>query len=204
MAGSIASVAAGPAIGIAVSCLSLFSISLPLANAQEDEYDCGRTFTGGPGIDQPPEWKYNLLYRWTLDVDGQKYDIYYDGSVKNATANTDRRSIEFDGRSEANTLQVRLSRTLIDSTQDGHDIPFTVLVNGQPSANATQGVVPSNGDRMVCIPLDLYSPTARIEIIGTNIAPEFDSLAIVIASVMVAAIVASRVISIKHSKMPKL
>lgn len=145
-----------------------------------------------------------MLYRWTLDIDGQKYDILYDGSVKNATANIDRRSIEFDGRSEGTTLQVRLPRALIDSTQDGNDVPFTVLVNGQPSANATQGVVPSNGDRMICIPLEHFGPVARIEIIGTSIAPEFDSFAILVASVMVAALIASRAISIKHSRMPKL
>jgi len=182
----------------------LFSVSLPLANAQEDDYDCGRIFTGGPGIPEPPEWKYNMIYRWTLDIDGQKYDILYDGSVKNATANIDRRSIEFDGRSEGTALQLRLPRVLIDSTQDGKDVPFTVLVNGQPSANATQGVVPSNGDRMICIPLEHFGPVARIEIIGTSIAPEFDSLAIVIASVMVLAIVVSRVIFGKRSMMPKL
>lgn len=189
---------------LAVLCASLFSASVPFANAQEDDYDCGRVFTGGPGIEQPPEWKYNLLYRWTLDIDGQKYDIYYDGSVKNATANIDRRSIEFDGSSKATILQVRLPRALIDSTQDGHDIPFIVLVNGQPSANATQGVVPSNGDRMICIPLEYWSPVARVEIIGTSIAPEFDSLAVLVASAMVAALVASRAISIKYSRMPKL
>lgn len=186
---------------LAVLCASLFSISLPLAKAQEDDYDCGRIFTGGPGIPEPSEWKYNMIYRWTLDIDGQKYDIRYEGSVKNATANIDRRSIEFDGSFEATTLQLRLPRTLIDSTQDGKDVPFTVLVNGQPSTNATQGVVPSNGDRMICIPLEYFSPVARIEIIGTSIAPEFDSLAIVIASVIASAIVASRAIL---GKMPKL
>lgn len=188
-------------IALAVLCGSLFSVSAPLANAQEDEYDCGRIFTGGPNIPEPPEWKYNMIYRWTLDIDGQKYDILYDGSVKNATANIDRRSIEFDGRSEGGTLQVRLPRALIDSTQDGNDVPFTVLVNGQLSANATQGVVPSNGDRMICIPLELWGPVARVEIIGTSIAPEFDSLAIVTASVIASAIVASRAIS---GKAPKL
>lgn len=189
---------------LVVLCASLFSVSIPLANAEEDTYDCGRIFTGGPGIDQPPEWKYNLLYRWTLDIDGQKYDILYEGSVKNATANIDKRSIEFDGRSEGTTLQVRLSRVLIDSTHDGKDVPFTVLVNGQPSVNATQGVVPSTGERMVCIPLEHFGPVARIEIIGTSIAPEFDSLAILIASTMVAALIASRAIAIKYSRMPKL
>jgi len=189
---------------LAVLCASLFSVYMPLANAQEDDYDCGRYFTGGPGIVQPPEWEYDLLYRWTLDIDDQKYDIRYGGSVKNATANIDRHSIEFDGRSEGTILQLRLPRVLIDSTQDGKDVPFTVLVNGQPSLNATQGVVPSNGDRMICIPLKYWGPVARIEIIGTSIAPEFDSLAIVIASVMVVAIVASRAISAKHSTMPKL
>lgn len=185
---------------LVVLCASLFSVSMPLANAQEDSYDCGRVFSGGPGIHQPPEWKYDLPYRWTLDIDGQKYDILYGGHIANVTADTDSYSIEFDGRSEGSTLELRLSRALIDSAQDNHDIPFTVLVNGQPSVNVTQGVVPSTGDRMVCIPLSNFGPWSKIEIIGTSIASEFDML-VVIVSAMAAAIVVSRGFK---QRMPKL
>jgi len=150
---------------------------------------------------QPPEWKYDMPYGWTMDIDGQKYDILYGGHIANVTADIDRRSIAFDGRSEGSTLELRLSRALIDSTQDNRDIPFIVLVNGQPSVNATQGIVPSTGDRMVCIPLSNFGPWSRVEVIGTSIAPEFDMLAIVIASVMAVAIVASRGFK---QRMPKL
>jgi hypothetical protein len=133
-----------------------------------------------------------MLYRWTLDINGQKYDIPFDGYITNATANTDRHSIEFDGRSEGTILQLRLSRALIDSTQDGHDVPFTVLVNGQPISNATESIVPSTGDRMVCIPLQNFGPMSRIEIVGTTIAPEFGSLVMLVAAITTAGIVAFR------------
>lgn len=142
------------------------------ANTPADDYDCGRIFTGGPGIDQPTEWEYNLLYQWGRGIDGQRYEFYYEGEISDVAANTDRHSIEFDGRSAGTTLQLRLPRALIDSTHDGRDAPFTVLVNGQPSINATQGVVPSTGDRMVCIPLPHFGPVSQIEVIGTRIAQE--------------------------------
>lgn len=171
--------------------------SIPLAYA-EPPPNCGRFFTGGPGVQRPPEWEYNLSYTWTFDINGQKYDMPFDGYVTNATANIERRSIAFDGRSEGSTLQVRLPRAMIDSTQGNSDMPFTMLVNGQPITNATEGTVPSTGDRMVCIPLSNFGPMSKVEIVGTTIAPEFGSLALAVASITMAAIVA---LSGKRSRM---
>ena len=178
-----------------VACVSLFLSFLPAAYAEDSSYHCGNVFSGPPGSSPPPEWQYNMLYRWKVDIKGQKYDIPFDGYITNVTANIDRHSIAFDGRSESTTLQLRLSRALIDSTQVNHDVPFTVLVNGQPISNVTESVVPSTGDRMVCIPLQNFGPMARVEIIGTTIAPEFGSLAMLIAAVTVAGMVAFRTAS---------
>ena len=103
---------------LVVFCLaSVFPLFITEAYALDVGSSCGRFFTGGSGISHPPEWEYNLSYRWTLDIDGQKYDILYDGYITNVTASTDRHYIQFDGRSEGSTLQVRLPRALIDSTQ---------------------------------------------------------------------------------------
>jgi hypothetical protein len=162
---------------VAVCMAAIFPFFIAQAHALDADYNCGRFFTGGPGISRPPEWEYNLQYRWTLDIDGHRHDILYDGYITNATANTERQSIQFDGRSEGTTLQLRLPRALIDSTQGNNDIPFTVLLNEQPLSNATESVVPSTGDRMVCIPLSNFGPLSRVEIIGTTIAPEFGALA---------------------------
>ncbi|MEW5840228.1 MAG: hypothetical protein AB1753_04420 [Thermoproteota archaeon] len=164
---------------------------IPSAYA-EPPPNCGRVFSGGPGVERPPEREYNLLYSWTFDIDGQKYDMAFDGYVTNAAANVERRSVVFDGRSEGSTLQVRLPRALIDSVQEGHDVPFTVLVNGQPLSNATEGTVPSTGDRIVCIPLPNFGPMARVEIIGTTVAPEFGPLALAVASMTMTGIIAFR------------
>lgn len=172
----------------AICLASIFPIFMAEAYALDADYNCGRFFTGGPGISRPPEWEYNLLYRWTLDVDGQKYDILYDGYITNVTASTDRHSIQFDGRSEGTTLQLRLPRALIDSTKGGHDMPFTVLLDGQPLNNATESVVPSTGDRMVCIPLSNFGPYSRVEVIGTTIAPEFGALAVTASITMAGAV----------------
>ena len=95
---------------LVIAAVSLFLSLVPSAHAEDSTYNCGRAFIGPPGTSPPPEWQYNPLYRWTLDIKGQKYDIPFDGYITNATANTDRHSIEFDGRSEGMTLQLRLAR----------------------------------------------------------------------------------------------
>lgn len=193
-------------IHLFVACvsLSLFSfLSTPSTFAEVDTgYHCRSPYSGGPGVSSPPpESIYNLPYLWTLDISGQKYDVHFAGYIANATANIDKRSIAFDGRSEGELLQVRLPRALIDSTQDNQDVPFTVLVNGQPIHNTTQVVVPSSGDRVICIPLASFGPVARVEIIGTTIAPEFGSLAAVVAAIILSVIVvAFRISSSKNRR----
>lgn len=179
---------------LAILLLVSFPFFVALANA-EPPPNCGRFFTGGPGTERPPEWEYNLPYTWTFDINGQKYDMHFDGYVTNATANIEKHSISFDGRSEGGTLELRLPRVLIDSAQDNRDVPFTVLVNGQPLANATEGHVPSTGDRMLCIPLQNFGPMSKVEIVGTTIAPEFGALALAAASIAMAGVIAFTAIS---------
>lgn len=182
-------------------CISLFLSLTPLAYAEDATYNCGRFFSGPPGTSRPTEFDYNLPYQRTLDINGQKYSIPFEGYMANVTANTDNHSIAFDAQPNGSSLAIRLSRTLIDSKQDNRDVPFTVIVNGQVGSNTTEAVVPSSGDRMVCIPLPTTNSPSKVEIIGTTIAPEFGSLALVIVSTTMAGLIAFRAIYGNHPKM---
>jgi cellulose biosynthesis protein BcsQ len=82
------------------------------------------------------------------------------------------------------TLYINLPRSLLDASEGGRDTKYTVLVNGQDAGNnavkVTKYVDAGEGNRVLSIK---YSAGEKqIEIIGTQIAPEFGSMTIVVAA----------------------
>jgi hypothetical protein len=68
------------------------------------------------------------------------------------------------------TLYVSLPRSLLDASEGGKDAKYTVLVNGQDAGN----------NRVLSIRYG--AGEKQIEIIGTQIAPEFGPITIVMAA----------------------
>jgi hypothetical protein len=116
---------------------------------------------------------------YTVSIDGKEYSGSYFGSMSNITANVEKTALEIDTTTDC--LVIELSRELIDSTHDGADVPFTVLVDGKIS-NATDEEIDSSGNRVLEINLQTTDSVKKIEIVGTSIAPEFGSLAMVLIS----------------------
>lgn len=176
-----------------IGCILFFSAFAQAAFAQDSgPNNCARVFTGGPGVNFPPDYQYNFGTSVPVDINGQKYDVGFDGHIENATANIENRSIQFDASGSA--LIVRLPKALIDSAKDNQTMPFTVIINGQPSKDAKEDVVPTSGDRLVCFSLPDSNSQSKVEIIGTTIAPEFGSVALVIVSMTLVGLIAFRAI----------
>ncbi len=90
---------------------------------------------------------------------------------------------------EDGTFDITLPRNLIDSKINNDDDEFIVLVDGDDSAFSEKGT--TSTERTLSIPIS--SGTTEIEIIGTQVIPEFGVLAaIVLATSIGAIIVASR------------
>lgn len=134
--------------------------------AQQPTYPCdGKEFVG-------------IAKNYTVIIEGTEYSGSYFGSASNVTANVEKTALEIDATTDC--IVIELPRELIDSTRDGQDVPFTVLVDGQVS-NATNEEIESSGNRVLEINLSANS-AKKIEIVGTSIAPEFGSIAIVFIS----------------------
>ena len=82
---------------------------------------------------------------------------------------------------------IELPGELIDSTRDGQDVPFTVLVDGQVS-NATNEEIDSTGNRVLEISLPTTNSVKKVEIIGTSIVPEFGSMVMIILLVSISTV----------------
>jgi virginiamycin B lyase len=116
---------------------------------------------------------------YSLSIDGKEYSVTYSGSINNITANIEKTALEIDTPTDC--LVIELPGELIDSTRDGQDVPFTVLVDGQVS-NATNEEIDSTGNRVLEISLPTTNSVKKVEIVGTSIAPEFGSIAMVAIS----------------------
>jgi predicted secreted protein with PEFG-CTERM motif len=108
------------------------------------------------------------------------------GTVNNIRVNTGDESLLIDVSTTGNgTMTITLPRALIDSTINGQDTQFFVLVDGE---NIDFQESKSNADRNLTIP---FSDGAQeIEIIGTQVVPEFGSIASLILVIAILSIIA--------------
>ena len=124
------------------------------------------------------------------DPSGQQtFNINYNvngGTVNNISVNTNDASLLVNISTTGDgTLTITLPRTVIDSTVNGQDDQFFVLVDGevvdiQESKSST--------DRTLTIP---FSDGAQeIEIMGTQVVPEFGPIAVLVLVVAIVSIIA--------------
>ena len=82
-------------------------------------------------------------------------------------------------------LVITLPRSLIDSTKDGQDDSFIVLVDDE---EADFDEITTSTDRTLTIPF--LAGSEQIEIIGTFVIPEFGTIAVMILAVAIISIIA--------------
>ncbi len=122
----------------------------------------------------------------------QTFNVNYNmegGSVNNMSINPGDQSLLVDVTTAGNgTLTITLPRTLIDSTVNGQDDQFFVLVDGE-SVDIQESK--SSTDRTLTIPVS--DGAQEVEIMGTQIVPEFGPIAIlVLVATMVSIIIVSK------------
>jgi predicted secreted protein with PEFG-CTERM motif len=125
------------------------------------------------------------------DPSGQQtFNVNYSmdgGTVSNISVNTGDESLLVDVVTTGNgTLTITLPRTLIDSTVNGQDDKFFVLIDGE---NVDFQESKSSTDRTLTIPFS--DGSQEIEIMGTQVVPEFGPIAalvLVIATISIIAI----------------
>ena len=129
------------------------------------------------------------------DPSGQQtFNVNYNidsGTISNMQVNTDDESLLVDVTTTGNgTLTITLPRALIDSTANGEDDQFFVLIDGE---NVEFQELKSTTDRTLTIPFS--DGSQEIEIMGTQVVPEFGpivSLVLVVAIISVIAILKTR------------
>lgn len=120
---------------------------------------------------------------------GQSYNVNY--SVTGATVDDmsisqqDTSLIVSLKSSGAGSLTLTMPRSLIDAKVGGSDDQFFVLVDG-----ADTDFTESKTDTDRTITVSFPEDTLQIEIIGTNVVPEFGGLSFVVLMVAIVSIVA--------------
>jgi predicted secreted protein with PEFG-CTERM motif len=118
----------------------------------------------------------------------QNFNVNYSidgGAVSSMSVNTHDTSIIVDINTTGNgTLTITLPRTLIDSTINGQDDQFFVLIDGE-SVDVQESK--SNTDRTLTIPFSYDSQ--EIEIMGTRVVPEFGSIVLIVFVIAIVSII---------------
>ena len=115
----------------------------------------------------------------------QSYQVNYDisgATVQNISINSDDSSLIIDVNStDSGSLTISMPRTLIDAKYGNADDQFIVLVDGADTDfNESQT---TTSDRTVT--LAFPEGTEQIEIIGTQVVPEFGGISFVILALSI-------------------
>ena len=120
---------------------------------------------------------------------GQSFQIPYDitgATVSDMSISSQDTSLVISLQSTADgNLTVTLPRALIDAKDGANDDQFFVLVDGADTDFA-ENKTPTDRTITVSIPPD----TTQVEVIGTQVIPEFGTLASIVLAVAVISIVA--------------
>lgn len=120
---------------------------------------------------------------------GSSYPVHYDltgGAVKDMSLDTNSTSliISLQMTSDGN-LTITLPRTVIDAKAGANDDQFFVLVDG---ADTNFQESKTDTDRTISVPV--INGTEQVEIIGTQVVPEFGSISAAILIVSITSIIA--------------
>jgi predicted secreted protein with PEFG-CTERM motif len=127
----------------------------------------------------------------TIKVDGTDFSIKYsitNGKVLGIKADTQSKSLIISILTTGDgLLTVTLPRGLINATTpDGKDSPYVVLSDGQQANFDETGNTKS--DRTLAIPFT--DGTTQIEIVGTQVIPEFGPIAAAVFAIAIISIIA--------------
>jgi predicted secreted protein with PEFG-CTERM motif len=126
----------------------------------------------------------------TIPVDGTNFSISYiitNGKVLDIKADTQSKSLIVSIQTTGDgVLTMTLPRALIDAQVNGQDDQFFVLNDGQEAS--FQEINKTSTDRMLSIPFS--DGTQQIEIIGTQIVPEFGPIAALVLAIAIVSIIA--------------
>ncbi len=128
----------------------------------------------------------------TIQVDGTNMTVKYsitNGKVLGIKADTQSKSLLVAIQTTGNgVLTITLPRALIDSKNNaGVDEQYVVLTDGQESMDFQETSTTAT-DRTLTIPFE--DGTQEIEIIGTQIVPEFGPIAALVLAIAIVSIIA--------------
>ena len=120
---------------------------------------------------------------------GTSYPVNYNitgGTVKDMSLDTNATSIVISLQTTSDgNFTITLPRTVIDAKDGPNDDQFFVLVDG---ADTDFQESKTSTDRTLSIPI--IDGTERVEIIGTQVVPEFGSISIAILVISIISIIA--------------
>ena len=123
-------------------------------------------------------------------VDNQMYCIDYSitgGTATGATLSTSSKSLTVNLQSTTSgQITLKIPRSVLDAKSGVKDDSFFVLVDGQEQDSFTDS--PSAATRTLVIPF--MAGSAQIEIIGTQVVPEFGPIAALVFAIAIISIVA--------------
>ena len=126
----------------------------------------------------------------TIQVDGTNLSVLYtitNGKVLDIKADTQSKSLIVSIQTTGDgVLTITLPRALIDAQANGQDDQYFVLNDGQEAS--FQEINKTSTDRTLSIPFT--DGTQQIEIIGTQIVPEFGPIAALVLAIAIVSIIA--------------
>jgi predicted secreted protein with PEFG-CTERM motif len=138
-------------------------------------------FSGSKGPAQPQN---------IIPVDGTNFSVSYtitSGRVTDIKGDTQSKSLIVSIQTTGDgVLTITLPRALIDAQVNGTDDQFFVLNDGQEAS--FQEINKTSTDRTLSIPFT--DGTQQIEIIGTQIVPEFGPIAALVLAIAIVSIIA--------------
>lgn len=177
-----------------------FSYSMPLGGncGVAGEYDVEITYNGKKGATT-----FKVIgssgtgneTQYTLIVDGLNYRIEYaltDGSISKMFARPaeDKLIVELLNADQAGQLTLVLPREVIDAVENGEDIAYIVTIEDESGNIQTVEVEESgNTNSTRTIVIDYPAGAGRIEIAGTQVVPEFGSVAAITLAVAIVGII---------------
>lgn len=126
----------------------------------------------------------------TIPVDNANFSVSYtitNGKVTDIKVDTQSKSLIVSIQTNGNgVLTITLPRALIDAQLNGHDDQYFVLNDGQEAS--FQEINKTSTDRTLSIPFT--DGTQQIEIIGTQVVPEFGPIAALVLVIAIVSIIA--------------
>jgi predicted secreted protein with PEFG-CTERM motif len=176
-----------------------FSYSIPLGGncGVAGEYEVIITYNGNKGS-ASFELTGSSASKYNLNVEGKSYPLEYEltgGTINSITVPKDqndqpipklviRLSAEDDGR-----LTLELPREVIDAVEDGEDIDYVVTIEDEAGNIITVDIEENNSGNARTLVIDYPAGAERIEITGTQVVPEFGTIAAIVLAVAIVGII---------------